>query len=115
MTWVAVAHVDEIAPLSGRCVKTAGDDIGVFKTAEGDVFAIVNRCPHRGGPLTEGIVHGTSVTCPLHNMVISLRTGEIEGPEEGGVGTVPVEIRGGIIHLDVAPDALQARRANQAA
>ncbi|MEM7695377.1 MAG: nitrite reductase small subunit NirD [Pseudomonadota bacterium] len=96
---VPVGRLDDIVPLSGRCVKTAGGEIGVFRTADNRVFAIENRCPHKGGPLSEGIVHGTSVTCPLHNMVISLSSGAIEGPEEGGVKTIPCEVREGVIFL----------------
>lgn len=58
------------------------------------VFAIRNKCPHKGGPLTEGIVHGHSVTCPLHNWVISLETGEAQGADEGAVETITVRVEG---------------------
>ncbi len=97
--YVLVGRVADIPPLGGRCVKTERGPIGVFRTADDRIFAIDNRCPHRGGPLSEGIVHGTAVTCPLHNAVISLETGEIAGPDEGRVETIAVRVVDGEIHL----------------
>lgn len=109
--FVLVGRVDDIPPLGGRCVKTERGPVGVFRTADDTIFAIDNRCPHRGGPLSEGIVHGTSVTCPLHNQVISLASGEVVGPDEGRVATIPVRVVEGEIHIalpetaeDVAAD-----------
>ncbi|MEM0907988.1 MAG: nitrite reductase small subunit NirD [Pseudomonadota bacterium] len=115
MTWIAIGRVDEILPLSGRCVKTVGPDVGVFRAADDQIFAVINNCPHKGGPLSEGIVHGTSVTCPLHNMVISLASGEIEGPDEGRTDTIPVDVRAGVIHLDLPAEMLPSAKASRAA
>ena len=75
MDWTHVGTVDDIPRRGARCVMTPHGRIGVFRTADDRIFAIENRCPHKGGPLTEGIVHGASVTCPLHNWVLSLETG----------------------------------------
>ena len=70
--------------------------------APGCVFATENRCPHKGGPLSEGIVHGESVTCPLHGWVINLRTGLAEGADSGCVPTVPARVEDGKVLLDIA-------------
>ncbi|UOM33246.1 nitrite reductase small subunit NirD [Acuticoccus sp. I52.16.1] len=99
---VKVGRVADIPVLGARCVTTPGGRIGVFRTADDQIFAIDNRCPHKGGPLSEGIVHGTSVTCPLHSTVISLATGQVEGPDGGGVATIPVEVVDGEIFLRLA-------------
>ncbi|RAI04149.1 nitrite reductase (NAD(P)H) small subunit [Acuticoccus sediminis] len=106
-TFVKIGRVSDIPPLGARCVKTLGTSIGVFRTADDRIYAIENRCPHRGGPLSEGIVHGTSVTCPLHNTVVSLVTGEVEGPDGGSVMTVAVDVVDGVIFVDL-PNARAA-------
>jgi NAD(P)H-dependent nitrite reductase small subunit len=80
-------HLD--IPLRGaRCVKTPQGKIAVFRTAENEVFAIEDQCPHKGGPLSQGIVHGKAVTCPLHNWVLSLETGKALGADQGEVRTI---------------------------
>jgi nitrite reductase (NADH) small subunit len=90
--WIEVGSLDDIPSRGARCVSTPGGRIAVFRTAEDQVFAIEDHCPHKAGPLSQGIVHGTSVTCPLHNWVISLETGKAQGADEGTVKTVPVRI-----------------------
>ena len=99
MTWRDVGHIEDMPLRGARCVDTPTGRIGVFRVADGRVFAIRNACPHKGGPLTEGIVHGTSVTCPLPNWVISLETGLAQGADEGSVGTIPVRVEGGRVLL----------------
>src|SRR3546814_15123660 len=75
--WLDIGWVDEIPVRGSRTVQVAGgDDIAVFRTAEGKVFALLDRCPHKHGRLSQGIVHGGAVACPLHNWRISLSTGE---------------------------------------
>ncbi|WP_137131371.1 nitrite reductase small subunit NirD [Rhizobium sp. FY34] len=88
MNWTDIGHINDIPLRGARCVKTPGVTIAVFRTSENEVYAIENRCPHKGGPLSEGIVHGASVTCPLHNWVISLETGKAQGADEGEVRTI---------------------------
>ncbi|MBX9469854.1 MAG: nitrite reductase small subunit NirD [Rhizobium sp.] len=90
MNWIAIGTIDDIPLRGARCVKTPQGKIGIFRTAENQVYAIEDHCPHKGGPLTEGIVHGASVTCPLHNWVISLETGKALGADEGTVRTIPI-------------------------
>jgi nitrite reductase (NADH) small subunit len=90
-------------------VATPRGRLAVFRTADDRVFALEDRCPHKGGPLSQGIVHGTSVTCPLHNWVISLETGKALGADEGVARTISVKIEGG--QLFIAPDAAADRAA----
>jgi nitrite reductase (NADH) small subunit len=99
MNWHPIGDITEIPLLGARCVKTPSMTIAVFRTDEHEVHAIENRCPHKGGPLSEGIVHGTSVTCPLHNWVISLETGKALGADDGVVRTIPVRNENGRLFI----------------
>ncbi|UWQ17434.1 nitrite reductase small subunit NirD [Jannaschia sp. M317] len=101
-TWIDVSALDAIPRRGARVVKTALGCVAVFRTAEDSVHALDNRCPHKGGPLAEGIVHGASVTCPLHNWVFSLETGLAQGADEGRVATYPARVEGGRVLLDAA-------------
>lgn len=92
--WIDIGALDDLPLRGSRCVQTPTGRIGVFRTMDDRIFAIRNECPHKGGPLTEGIVHGHSVTCPLHNWVISLETGQAQGADEGAVETIPVKVEG---------------------
>lgn len=94
MRWIKIGSINDIPRRGARCVTTPRGRIAIFRTADDGVFAIDDRCPHKGGPLSEGIVHGTSVTCPLHNWVFSLDTGKALGADEGAVRTVPIRIDG---------------------
>jgi nitrite reductase (NADH) small subunit len=107
MNWIDIGHIDEVPLRGARLVKTHIGCIAVFRTAEAEVFAATNSCPHKGGPLSEGIVHGQSVTCPLHNWVFDLNTGKAQGADEGRITTYPVRIEDGRILLD---DSAVARR-----
>ncbi|MEO2038911.1 MAG: nitrite reductase small subunit NirD [Martelella sp.] len=102
--FIAIGHIDDIPQRGARCVNTALGRIAVFRTVEDEVFAIDDRCPHKGGPLSEGMVHGRAVTCPLHNMVISLESGTAQGADEGAVQTYPVRVEDG--RLSIALSAL---------
>src|SRR5436190_1778877 len=108
-TWIDIGGIDEIPQKGSRVVKTTSGDVAVFRTASDDVFALRDHCPHKGGPLSQGIVHGTAVTCPLHNWVISLETGRALGADEGAVRTIPVRIEGE--RLFIALEALASRAA----
>lgn len=109
MSWIDIGHIDDVPLLGARLVKTRAGCVAIFRTAEAEVFAASNTCPHKGGPLSEGIVHGQSVTCPLHNWVFDLNTGEAQGADEGRISTYPVRIEDGRILLDA--DAMVARDA----
>ena len=109
MRWVRIGSLDDIPRRGARCVASPRGRIAVFRTGDDQVFATEDRCPHKGGPLSQGIVHGTSVTCPLHNWVISLETGKAQGADEGTVRTLPVKVEGG--ELFITRDALAGRAA----
>ena len=81
--WKRVCAVDEIPVLGSRVLCGAHGDIAVFRNDAGEVFAMRDRCPHRGGPLSQGIVHGRSVTCPLHGLRLDLASGEAIAPDTG--------------------------------
>lgn len=97
-----VGALTEIPRLGARCVKTAFGDIAIFRTNDDRVFALRDQCPHKQGPLSQGIVHGTSVTCPLHGWVISLETGAAQGPDTGCTSRFQVKLEAGRILLAVA-------------
>jgi len=92
MEWIDIGAVGDVPPRGSRVVATAMGDIAVFKTAAGRVFALWDKCPHKGGPLSQGIVHGDSVTCPLHNWVIGLESGEVRGPDQGCARKVEIRL-----------------------
>lgn len=100
--WIAIGTLRDIPQRGARCLATPMGRIGVFRTADDTVFAIEDRCPHRGGPLSQGIVHGAAVTCPLHNWVISLETGLAQGADEGSTPTFPIQVENRTIQLDLA-------------
>jgi nitrite reductase (NADH) small subunit len=99
--WIVVGHLNDIRRRGSRCVKGPKFTIALFRTADDQVYAIEDKCPHKNGPLSQGIVHDGSVTCPLHNWVISLKSGEVLGADEGKVKTVPVKVENGMIMLDI--------------
>ncbi len=105
--WIEVAELDDIPRLGARVLKTDTADIALFRTSDDKVFALHDRCPHRNGPLSQGIVHGESVTCPLHNWKIDLATGHALGADEGCTNRFEIKIEEGIVYL--------ARAVNEAA
>ena len=96
--WLDVGPVSDIPLRGARSIPVAGgEELAVFRTGDDRVYALVNRCPHKGGPLSQGIVHGDKVACPLHDWKISLVTGEAQAPDKGCVPTIPVKVAGGRI------------------
>ena len=98
--WIDIGALEDIPREGARVVRTAAGCVAVFRTADDRAFALDDRCPHKGGPLSEGIVHGTNVTCPLHNWVFDLATGQAQGADEGSVASHQVRIEGGRILID---------------
>jgi nitrite reductase (NADH) small subunit len=107
--FIDIAALDDIPQQGARLVKTPYGCVALFRTAKDEVFALDDRCPHKGGPLSEGIVHGTSVTCPLHGWVFDMNTGQAQGADEGAVQTFRVRVEAARVLLDVA--SLQRNRA----
>jgi nitrite reductase (NADH) small subunit len=97
--WLDIGAVEDVPRRGARVVKTSRGDIAVFRTADDRLFALDDRCPHKGGPLSQGIVQGHGVTCPLHNWVISLETGAAQGADEGCTRTIAVQQRDGRVLL----------------
>ena len=99
--WFAVGSINDIPRRGARQIETPWMTIALVRTVDDRVYAIEDRCPHRDGPLSQGIVHGNAITCPLHNWVFDLNTGQANG-EEGRVATFPVQVEGGRILIDGA-------------
>ena len=108
VSWVDIGCIDDIPPRGARCVVTPQGRIGVFRTADDRLFALQDSCPHKGGPLSQGIVHGSSVSCPLHGWAISLETGEALGADQGQVPTVALKVEGRRVLLAMRRTAEEA-------
>ena len=104
---IDIASLSDIPRQGARVVRTTAGCVAIFRTADDQVFALDDRCPHKGGPLSEGIVHGTGVTCPLHAWVFDLNTGQAQGADTGQVRRHAVRTEGGRVFLDAS---LLARR-----
>jgi len=104
VNWIDVGRIDEVPARGARTVRTPLGEVAIFRTGEGEVFALMNRCPHANGPLSEGIVHDRHVTCPLHGRVISLATGRMRDPDTGCTPTLPIQVgEDGTIRLALVP------------
>ena len=99
--WKTICRVDDIPVLGARRVQRAqGLEVAVFRTEANEVFALLDRCPHKGGPLSQGIVFGNSVACPLHNWTIGLCDGQAQAPDEGCTPKFAVKVEDGQVFLD---------------
>ncbi|HEY9104955.1 nitrite reductase small subunit NirD [Chitinimonas sp.] len=99
--WVRICTVEDIPRLGSRVVERSSGNIAVFRSATDTVFALLDHCPHKGGPLSQGIVHGESVTCPLHSWHIDLGTGEARAPDVGCARRFPVKVENGDVFLSL--------------
>jgi nitrite reductase (NADH) small subunit len=98
--WKEICALEDIIPLGARRLKRAdGVEIAVFRTNNDEVYAIEDRCPHKGGPLSQGIVFGNKVACPLHNWSIDLSVGEAVAPDKGCVTRFPAKVEGGKVFV----------------
>jgi nitrite reductase (NADH) small subunit len=113
VTWKKVGPLANIPPLGARrlCFGHQGRPIAVFRTAGDSVFALVDECPHKKGPLSEGIISGETVTCPLHNWVIDLKAGEAVAPDVGSAPALPVKIQDGDIYVGLPIHEMMAGEA----
>ena len=99
--WKIICRVDDIPVLGSRRVaRPQGMDVAVFRSSEDKVFALLDRCPHKGGPLSQGIVFGETVACPLHNWTIGLADGCARAPDEGCTPSFACRIDGGQVYLN---------------
>jgi len=99
--WIEVCKAIEIPIMGAKVVETSNGDIAIFKTSDEQLFALRDSCPHKQGPLSQGIVHGHKVTCPLHNWNIDLKSGEADAPDEGCTGVYQVKEEGGLVYLAI--------------
>lgn len=101
--WTLACRLQDI-PRQGsrRLARARGGDVALFRTGQDQVFALLDRCPHRGGPLSQGIVFGTRVACPLHSWTIGLEDGCAWAPDEGSTPRFAVRVVDGAVYLDAA-------------
>ena len=100
--WVSIGALDSIPRLGARVVRSAKHgDIAVFRNADDDVFALLDQCPHKGGPLSQGIVFGNTVACPLHGWNIGLSDGQAQAPDKGCARRFPVKVEDGQVLLEI--------------
>jgi nitrite reductase (NADH) small subunit len=102
--WIEIGKLSDIPQLGARVVTSDNGNIAVFRTAQDKIFAIKDECPHKQGPLSQGIVHGDRVACPLHDWKIQLDTGIAVAPDEGCAATFPVKMEGDRILLSITPN-----------
>jgi len=100
-SWINIGKADDIPKLGARVVTSEQGDIAVFRTADDQYFALRDSCPHKQGPLSQGIVSGTVVACPLHDWKINLDTGTAVEPDEGCAASFPVKIENGELFLSL--------------
>ena len=100
MSWLDAGPLAAIPPRGARVIEAGGERIALFRTGDDRVFALRDRCPHRGGPLSQGIVHGARVTCPLHDWVIDLASGAATGADVGCTPVFRVRVEAGRVLVD---------------
>lgn len=108
MNWLDICSLDEINPLGSRVVAGPKGDIAIFRAADDQVFALDDRCPHKGGPLSQGLIYGKRVACPFHNWQIELESGEAVAPDQGCAHRHPVRVENGRVLLGLDSVALCA-------
>jgi nitrite reductase (NADH) small subunit len=101
MNWTRVCALEDIPRLGARVVHSGHGDIAVFRNAEDEVFALRDKCPHKGGPLSQGIVFGRQVACPLHNWQIGLADGKALAPDVGCAASFAVKVEEGLVYLQL--------------
>lgn len=100
--WKQICTLEDIPRLGSRVVKSAAGAIAVFRTDNDEVFALHDKCPHRGGPLSQGLVHGGTVTCPLHGWKTDLASGDAVAPDKGCTRSFAVKLEDGLVWLALA-------------
>ncbi len=103
--WIEIGEVEDIPRLGARVVRADFGNVAVFRTGDDEIFALRDRCPHKEGPLSQGIVHGKRVTCPLHNWVLELADGQAVAPDKGCAASYPIKVEGGKLFLMLETDA----------
>jgi nitrite reductase (NADH) small subunit len=99
MNWTEVGPLADIPQKGARVVESSDGDVAIFRTSNDEVFALFDQCPHKKGPLSQGIVYDKRVACPLHNWVIDLDSGSATGPDEGCTRTFKTKIADGLVYI----------------
>ena len=99
MNWLDICALEDIQPLGSRVIAAPRGDIALFRSADDEVFALDDRCPHKGGPLSQGLIFGKRVACPLHNWQIELDSGNAVAPDVGCAHRHPVKVENGRVLL----------------
>ena len=99
--WIEIGTLTDIPQMGARVVTSPQGNIAIFRTAKDEVFALKDECPHKKGPLSQGIVHGNRVACPLHDWKIQLETGIAVAPDEGCAASFPIKMEGNTIFLSL--------------
>jgi len=99
--WKEIGIIEDIPKLGSRIVEGPDGDIAIFRNSKDEIFALKDECPHKQGPLSQGIVHDRTVTCPLHNWKIELDTGVVKAPDEGCAGRYDIKIETGKIFISL--------------
>ncbi|MEO5861541.1 MAG: nitrite reductase small subunit NirD [Burkholderiales bacterium] len=113
--WIKACALEDIPVLGARVVRRKEGDIAVFRNGDNEVFALRDKCPHKGGPLSQGIVFGKRVTCPLHGWTINLENGKAVEPDQGCAHSYPCKVEEGVVFLDPTPLATAGSAQEQAA
>jgi len=100
-TWIEIGVLSDIPSQGARCVNVGEMTVAIFRNVDDRIFALEDKCPHKNGPLSQGIVHDGCVTCPLHNWVISLETGKAQGADEGETRKFSVKLEGERVFLSI--------------
>lgn len=98
--WLRVCSVGDVPRSGARLVRVGGSDVALFRTSDGAILAVANRCPHQGGPLAEGVVTGHFVICPRHGWKLDLVTGAAAAPDRGCATRFAVDVRGDDVFVD---------------
>lgn len=97
--WITVGRLEDIPAAGARLITAPQGNIALFRTVDNQVYALDDRCPHRGGPLSQGMVYDHRVSCPLHNLNIDLESGQAVAPDEGCASHYPVRVENGLVLL----------------
>lgn len=99
--WIDLGAAADILPLRAKKFRLGDETVAIFRTSSDEYFALIDRCPHKGGPLSEGIVSGRTVACPLHGWLIALDSGNAVAPDEGCAATLPLRLIDGRLQLGI--------------
>ncbi len=115
MSWIEVGKFDDIPQLGSRVIHSADGNIAIFRTSDDMIFALRDACPHKGGPLSQGIVFDHRVACPLHNRVTEMDTGKAAAPDEGCTQRYATRIENGTVFISLTAEVSEVEELSQSA